>query len=430
MRFPKEAEFVCVFGWDETLYQEALSWVEEGGRAVFVTEQEKASADPRVKIYLLESPLQIEPLAKKIAWSAVFKKMAIVLVDGGEAFKETLERWHLAADLILSEAADWGMVALKNARANRSFYRRGLDLKGAFSGLPALIVGAGPSLEKNGHLLRAFENRALIFAGGSALNAIDGEPHFAASVDPAAPYRQFKMHPFSETPFCYQSRMNADNFSLVHGPKLLFPDSSSNAINWLHGEETFDSGWTVGNFLTAIALHMGCNPIILVGMDLCYTEERKYAKIDAPLPEGLVRVGNVLTQRDWLMAARWTEAQKGALINATEGGLLSLPRKKLEEVLAECPERGNLRQRVHKALLSLPLVAASERWGEWDASLERCKSNLAQMDEEVAYQKLLLPLWQIWKPIFEREAEVDPRQDMEWHKLAFFQQVLEEHTRG
>ncbi|HSX10179.1 MAG TPA: 6-hydroxymethylpterin diphosphokinase MptE-like protein [Chlamydiales bacterium] len=429
MNFPEESEFICVYGWDEALYREALSWVEGDRRVVFVSEEEKKSDDLRVKIYPLESELQIEPLAKKIAWSAVLRKMTVVMAKEGARFREELEKCHLAAGLILSEAADWGVAVLKNGRANASPSRRGMALKGAFAGVPAIVVGAGPSLAKNGHLLRAFEDRALILAGGSALNAIDVEPHFAAAVDPAAPYRQFKMQPFSETPFCYQSRMSAENFSLVHGPKILFPDSSSAALNWIYGEEAFESGWTVGNFLTKVALHMGCDPVVLVGMDFCYTDDRKYAEVETAHAEGLVRWGDVWTQRDWLMAARWTEAQKGPLINATEGGILSLPKSRLETVLEQCVKKWDLRQKVHETIQKLPLVS-SGRWAEWDASLHRCKKKIYQVEEEVVYQMLLDPLWQVWRPIFEREAEVDPQQDMEMHKISFYSQVLEEHMHG
>jgi hypothetical protein len=419
MNFPEDSEVICIYGWSAARYGQALAWVNDERRVVFVSEEERESTDPRVKIHHLESPLQIEPLAKKIAWSAVLRKLTII---GGEGlFRNILEETHLAAGLILSEAADWGTVALKNARANRAPYRRGMELKGAFAGMPAIIVGAGPSLAKNGHLLKKFEDKALIFAGGTALNVIDVEPHFAASIDAAAPSRQFKMHPFAETPFCYQSRMNPENFALIHGPRLLFPDSSSDPINWLEEEESFDGGWTVGNFLTAVALHLGCDPIIFVGMDLCYTHNRKYAEIETVLPDGLVQVGDVLTQRDWLMAAKWTEAKNGPFINATEGGILSLPKADLESLLSQLQARGDLRKKVHEAIQKLPVVFPQDRWTEWDESLLRCPH-----EEEIVHQKLLDPLWQIWKPIFEREIG----QDIELHKTLFFQQVLEEHIHG
>ena len=54
----------------------------------------------------------------------------------------------------------------------------------------------------------------------------------------------------------------------------------------------------------------------------------------------------------------------------------------------------------------------------------------SSLDEEIAYEKLLDPLWQIWKPIFERELDLDPHPDkIRLNKLLFFQQVLQEHLR-
>ncbi|MGB7978765.1 MAG: 6-hydroxymethylpterin diphosphokinase MptE-like protein [Chlamydiales bacterium] len=426
MRFPEDSEFVCVIGWDEALYREALSWVDAVRRVAIVSESERASDDPRVKIYLLESPLQMEAIARKIGWSAVLRNMAVI---GEGPLKKELERCHLAAGLILSEAAGYWIKPMENARANQMAYRRGIALAGAFAGIPAIIVGAGPSLKKNGRLLSAFAKRALIFAGGSALNEIDMEPHFGGAIDAEAPYRQFKIQPFSEIPFCYQSRMSRDNASLVHGERLLFPDSSSDPINWIHGEERFDGGWTVGNFLTAAAVHMGCSPIVFVGMDLCYEEGRKYAQIEAEIPEGLIQARGKMTQRDWLMGAEWTEkmAEGRDFINATEGGLLALPAEKLSDVLKRCPIEKDLRVLVHETMQRLPLSSSGERWKEWDLSLRNCKKKGVFLEDEVVYQKLLLPLWEIWRPVFEREVEMDPRQKLEVHRSVFFQTVLEEH---
>lgn len=414
MPFSKDSDFVCVIGWDEDLYQKSLSWIDETRRIAFVTDEEK-SVDPRVAIYPMESPLQSEMIARKIGWASVFKKLEVI---GSGVLKDEIERSHTAAHALISEAADYWVKPMQSARLNQAPFRRGMDLAGAFEGVPAIIVGAGPSLEKNGHLLKAFKNKALIFAGGSALNAIDVEPHFAASIDAEAPYRQFKGQPFAEVPFCYQSRMNPDNFSLIHGERILFPDSSCDAINWIEGEERFDGGWTVGNFITQAAILMGCSPIYFVGMDLCYQGMRKYAKIEADAPDGLIQVGDVWTQKDWLLAARWTEERKVPMFDASEG-ILRLPKVKLEEL--SLPNLGELQ--VHEAIQKLELKSA-RRWDEWDASLRRCKNKIEQIEEEIVYQKLLDPLWQIWRPIFEREIQ---GQNLEIHRKLFFQKVLEEH---
>jgi len=418
MTIPEDAEFICVYGWDETLYEKALL---DSRHFAFVSKKERVSFDPRIQIYHLESPLQIEPFAKKIGWSSVLKKIAVVLFEkeGGAEFQKILEQCHLAASFLLSESADWGVEVMQNGISNGAPFRRGLGLKGAFKDIPALIVGAGPSLKKNGHLLKEFKNKGLIFAGGSALNAIDIEPHFAASLDKEAPYRQFKMNPFAETPFCYQARMAPVNFSLLHGERLLFPDSFWKGINWIYGEEPFESGWTVGNFLTAIAIHMGCSPIVFVGMDFCYEGGQKYGGVDTQGGESLISVGEYLTKKDWLLAAEW---MRGKGINATEGGMLSGPKIPLATLLEKWTTELDLKIRVHDAIQNLELHTCCKRWGEWEMSLKRCQKKIDE--DEIVYQMLLLPLWEIWKPLIEREAL---GHDMKLHRHLFFQNILEAH---
>ena len=260
--------------------------------------------------YLLNTPLQIEILARKLAWQAVFQNVEFVEGEGPKRFfplfKEAFAASHLAANLLLSDAADYGTGAVKNAflcrkRKNRSIF----GLKGAFSQIPAIIAGAGPSLGS----LKPYENKALIFAGGAALERIDVKPHFAASIDKEGPLKKI---PGRATPFCFQSRLNGEVLAKVKGPLLRAPESHFEFLRWLEGEEgSFDGGWTVGNFLAGLAALWGCNPIIFVGNDFCYKEGKKYAGDRVAVQEEeLVAAVNrkgerVFTQNDWLMAVRW-----------------------------------------------------------------------------------------------------------------------------
>lgn len=471
----KGADFLCVYGLSSPLYEWARPWLDENAirRLVFIEDRPGALSrllkeddailllnDRRVKIHFLETPLQIELVAKQVAWHAVFRKLSILLLNPCESavqFQNQLQRAHAVAHLLLSDVSDWGCSVLKNAFKNLRPFRRALQLTGAFKDVPAVIVGAGPSLKKNRHLLSSLENRALVFAGGTALNLLESEPHFAASIDKEAPYRQFKGHPFHQVPFLYQARMNSDNFSLLHGENLWMPDGNSPAVNWLYGEDDlFDGGWTVGNFLTAVAQRMGCNPIVFVGMDLCYKEDKKYAGEEFFLQEDLVPTFDqkgeaVWTQRDWLMAARWTEQFAAShsstrFINATEGGLgfaQPISSESLQKTIESFPLQNELRNQLYAAVQSLPLHSPSTRSEEWMESLKHCEVlceqishfDFAKLEEEIVYKKLLQPLWQVWRPVIERELELDPQSlslqgKLKLNQVLFFQQVIQEHFHG
>jgi hypothetical protein len=444
-------DFLCLLEAGKKDWDRAIAWLEEKTerRLVLVDALLPKIEHPQIKWRSIESPLQIEPLAKQTAWEAVFLKMAIAggQKESSQAFRKELEKAHLAANLLLSDAADCGASVAKHCflRKQRPV-RQGMKLAGAFPNIPAIIVGAGPSLEKNGHLLEAFRDQALIFAGGSALNALPAEPHFIASIDREAPYRDFKRHPFSETPLCFQSRMNPDNFSLVHGEAILFPDSH---FRFLNEGDGFEGGWTVGTFLVSLATLMRCDPIILVGMDYCYQAGRKYAGGEGACPPNLVEAtakdgSKVWTQSDWLMARKWLEEwavkyPQLRFFDATEGGLgFASPIRSVRLNEIEFEKKGDLREMVHQAIAGLPLAPPMD-WESWKASLEKC-GNIASdallggaedFEGEQAYEELLLPLWGMWSYVFMRALESDPHPDkLKLNRLLFFQQVIQEHLRA
>jgi 6-hydroxymethylpterin diphosphokinase MptE-like protein len=429
----------------------AKIWVAEKKerRLVLVDAPLPPKPHPQVSWKTIDSPLQIEKVAKEIAWEAVFLKMEVLggKTEASRLFRKELEKAHLAANLLLSDAADWGCFLAKHAylRRNRPV-RDGMQLERAFQKIPALIVGAGPSLEKNGHLLRSFQDRALIFAGGAALHKIQAEPHFAAAVDKEAPTRDFKRHSFAETPFCFQSRMNPGNLTLVHGEAILFPDSH---FRFLDEGERFDGGWTVGTFQLSLATLMGCDPIILVGMDYCYKSGRKYAgeeeKDPANLVEAMAADGTkVWTQPDWLLAKAWTEEwakrhPEHRFFDATEGGIgFSFPIQPIELSKICLEKKMDLREIVHKAVMALPLVPTMD-WDRWKKSLEKCGRIASgalfgeeeDFEGERAYETLLEPLWRTWSPVFHRALRWDPHPDkIKINRLLFFQQVIQEHLHA
>lgn len=450
-----DADFLVAFGVNFSLYALARSWLDSSPkrRLAFIEDRPEALArllkerdaisllgDLRVKIYFLETPLQIEPVAKRLAWSAVFLKMEVLDLAQSKwfpLFQKALERCHLGAQLLLSDAADGGCSLIRNARGHRLRpLRSALDLKGVFSGIPAILVGAGPSLEKNGHLLSALRDRALILAGGSALSLLNFAPHFGVAIDKDVPLKKRKFH--EDVPICFQARAHPDS---VWGESLLVPDAHFPFLNWLFGQkELFDGGWTVGTLLAALAVHWGCNPIVFVGMDFSYKKGQKYAYTAA---QSEAKEGQ---PSDWCMAVHWLEelARKESdrrFINATEGGKGFAPpilSQKLKEVPFTPP--CDLKAQVAQALSRLSFSSIADRWKEWEESLRNCaflskcalKKKKVSWEGEVAYEQLLAPLWTVWKSIFEREVELDiyplsREEKMGFHQALFFQQMVEEH---
>lgn len=284
-------------------------------------------------------------------------------------------------------------------------------LFGAFKNIPAIICGAGPSLQKNIGLLRTLTDRALIFAGGSALNVLNAEgitPHFGLGIDPndEQSHRLLTNNAF-HIPFFYRNRMEHQAFRLLSGPKIYVPGSTNGIAAWFEEKlglsgPLLDEGHNVVTFATEIARNMGCNPIIYVGMDLAYTDVQTYAKGIAVHPlwlgksdpyipareQLLSRTGldqkEVTTKWEWMAEANWTNHYalshpEITMINATEGGLgfATFPNISLRDA-AERFLTGSydLSSRIHGIIQESPVrITRGDLFvllNEYKTSLENC----------------------------------------------------------
>lgn len=232
----------------------------------------------------------------------------------------------------------------------------GNGLFGQFENIPAIICGAGPSLEKNIHLLKSLKDRALIFAGGSAINALnsyDIQPHFAVGIDPnPSQYMRMIANTAFETPMFYRSRIFHDSLEVNSGEKIYLTGAGGYDIpNFVEkklgikSDEFLDEGYNVINFSTSIAKNLGCNPIIFIGLDLAYTNQQSYVPgikfhalhnykksyITKGAQDEVVGFKDIYgnstsTLWKWINEASWYAFFKEAnpssiLINATEGGI-------------------------------------------------------------------------------------------------------------
>ena len=113
---------------------------------------------------------------------------------------------------------------LPSAALARDFYQ-------SFQNIPAVLCGAGPSLSKQLNFLKEQKDKALIFASGSAMNAVTNAnwmPHFGGGIDPSSTQlsRQLTSIVLDVSVF-YLNRFYSKALSNWQGPHL-FVNGSGN----------------------------------------------------------------------------------------------------------------------------------------------------------------------------------------------------------
>ncbi|HEX2583416.1 MAG TPA: 6-hydroxymethylpterin diphosphokinase MptE-like protein, partial [Chlamydiales bacterium] len=232
-------------------------------------------------------------------------------------------------------------------------------LKGAFQGIPAIVCGAGPSLQTAIPLLKKLDRKALIIAGGSAVAALSARgvlPHFGMAIDPnLEEYRRFRNSLALECPLLFSTRLFPGVFQTCNGPfgyirsgiggaPELWLEEELGLMEPLLGENLSDESTSVMPICLAFAQHIGCPTILLAGVDLAYTGGKRYADGISEEKEPFKEIEAARSAADRILrrkdkrgklvhtAVRWV-MEAAALghfakkhpeirwINATEGGL-------------------------------------------------------------------------------------------------------------
>ncbi len=490
----EEIDVLFIFGvGDGSLPHYLSAWLKKKDNRfiVFIEEEEElflrakeltVKNGPKVRLFYWKR--DDEEIFQHIAWEFIFLRFGYILPEphykqAAKDFFIPLEHYHRGVDLLASDSEDMGVKVLKNAMKNLSALpkaRLGSSLEGKCTHIPAIVCGAGSTLDQAAPLLAKMRDNALIIAGGSsaaALNAHGIVPHIFASIDPHPPYRRFLEQDCFEVPFFYQGRFCYSLLERVQGPLIVMSDSGNYPLEaWASAEagifaERFDGGWTVANFCTSIAAHLGCNPIIFVGMDFsCGPDEMYASKIGGDENRGcLVELekGKLYSKRDWLMSAEWTVsfAKKNPhihWIHASTGGidLPGIERRELSEVAMSLLETPFDMAGIVHSLVSnaAPSQVASEKVenvrkkvkASFEKCLEVCEGMLKvwekyypnsplekgeyavldiELEQEVCHHHFLLPLWNVWKHPIVRSSFHPLGAHI--HRLLFFKKAVEMH---
>lgn len=330
--------------------------------------------NPQVHLYYLENSQEGVEVLKGLAWATFLKNVLFTAYSGADpqVFKEIKERLNYeTADIhtVCDEYTNYGIAYFRNFWRNLFLLPGSYlanRLQGVFKQVPAIVVAAGPSLKKQMPLLKSLRNKALIFSGGSSVNALtEAEvlPHFAAGIDPnPLQYMRVRQNLALQVPFFYGMRLLHEACASIAGPRLYIRGGDGYYISGYFeklakiGGKILGGGHSISNFLVEIAHSLGCSPIILVGFDLAFGKEKeRYAPgIEESHPsssrdtidDDVVMWKNhkdepILTQWKWVQEGLWIEEfskkhGKKRFINATEGGLgiKGIAHMPLEEVAA------------------------------------------------------------------------------------------------
>ena len=270
-------------------------------------------------------------------------------------------------------------------------------LKGAFTDVPAIVVGAGPSLDRNLDLLRRASSRSIIIAVDTALRPLLTAgivPHVVVAVDPS----ELNARHLRELPdasgvwFVAEGSLDSSVLTPFAGRTFTFRVSQHEPWPWIDtqgaGRGTLRAWGSVLTTAFDLACEMGCGTIVFAGADLAYSRGLQYcrnttyephwrdcATDDARadrftaylnerphLAQTDLNGGQVLTAphyvqfRDWIAsrAADVTTGRHGRrVINATGDGILlgaSIAQVTTDDVVFdELAEGVDVRQRLHTA---------------------------------------------------------------------------------
>ncbi len=211
----------------------------------------------------------------------------------------------------------------------------------------AIVVSAGPSLTKQLPLLKAYQDKAVIFCADGALSMLEKKgivPDYVTNLD----YSDWPIKFFQNKENLKQSiialecathpnvvrSLNAENCMIVLRNKALYQRFNLNDFGYI------DTGTHVSHFSYTLALALGFKNIIMIGQDLAFDEEgnshskgfdfgEKFSgeenidKLKVPAYAGKGEVLTHITWNDYRIKLEYLFAcndQKAKFYNATEGG--------------------------------------------------------------------------------------------------------------
>jgi SAM-dependent methyltransferase len=316
-------------------------------------------------------------------------------------------------------------------------------LRDALAGVPAVVVGAGPSLDRRLDLVRDLSDRAVVIAADTAtrpLRAAGVRVDLVVAVDPSETNARHLVGLDLEPAawLVAEPSVAPVAFRAFAGRTFTFAVADHEPWPWLH-----DAGVTRGalkawgSVLTTafdLALWAGCGPIVFVGADLAYSRGLQYCRNTtyeplwadcaddqaraarfrdylATRPHGptpdlagapVLTAPHFVQFRDWIVAraGEWTTAAPGRrVLNASGEGILfggAITQATPDEALGAV------------SASATPVVASRQRLAEaYQASVVERAETLTRVDDALARSvEARLPAWLAFGGDTRSEADI------------------------
>ncbi|AYF55032.1 motility associated factor glycosyltransferase family protein [Clostridium botulinum] len=158
------------------------------------------------------------------------------------------------------------------------------NLKNSMENIPSIIVSAGPSLEKNIKQLHNVKNNMLILSGGRTLKPLTKEnivPNLLGVIDAAKVSYDLVQGYIEHTkvPLLFYEGTNEEVVKNHKSEKVFFTKSAFIEKCFENNDINLVMGGSIAHILTTFSIYIGCNPIIFIGQDFAYTNEKYHADI-------------------------------------------------------------------------------------------------------------------------------------------------------
>lgn len=213
-------------------------------------------------------------------WNALtYRATAVTMLEVPEGLVGPVKRCVDYCRWSLNTTAKKGPHWIRNLLTNLPFLAScpsALTIAGKLEGVPAFIVGPGPSLDEAMPHLDVMRRKGVVFAVNAASRALDGKQHIDVCIE--SHDLRAKMPARGDVLRAFALTCHPDMFREPGGGFLPFyVGEVSEPLERLIGLPKLVTSGTVSSSAVSLALLAGCDPIVLVGHDMGYPGGKVYA---------------------------------------------------------------------------------------------------------------------------------------------------------